>query len=123
MKYALDTAFELSKLLKFSAKQNAEHKRIQAEIAPEEPGFRTLCPTRWTVRASSLRSIIQNYSVLQCSFADMAKCHPEMSALCSGIAAEFNSFNLAFGVALGEKVLTLADNLSRASKVTATTAD
>ena len=31
-----------------------------------------------------------------------------------GIAAQFNSFAFAFDVALGEKVFTPADNLSRA---------
>ena len=49
IKNALDIAFELSKLLKYSSKRNAQFKNIQAEIAPEQPGFRTLCPTRWTV--------------------------------------------------------------------------
>ena len=42
IKNALDTAFELSKLLKYSSKRNAELKNIHAEIASEQPGFRTL---------------------------------------------------------------------------------
>ena len=29
------------------------------------PGVRVLCPTRWTVRADSMESIVRNYSVLQ----------------------------------------------------------
>ena len=114
---ALDTSFELSKLLKYSAKRNAQYKQIQAELSPEEPGFRTLCPTRWTVRSSSLQSILRNYSVLQASlasFADTAKRDPEMLARCAGIAAQFQTFNFLFGISLGEKVLSLADNLSRA---------
>lgn len=45
LKDALDTTFELSKLLKYSAKRSAEFKRIHEEMAPKEPGFRTLCPT------------------------------------------------------------------------------
>ena len=116
LQVALDTVFELSKLLKYSAKRKAEFKQIQAQMAPEDPGFRTLCPTRWTVRASSLQSIIQNYSVIQCSlesFADMAKRDPEMSARCTGVASQFQSFEFFFGVALGEKVICLADNLSK----------
>ena len=47
LKDALDTAFELSNLLKFSAKRNAEFKRMHAGMARDEPGFCTLCPTRW----------------------------------------------------------------------------
>ena len=116
VKEALDTTFELSKLLKYSAKRVAEYKRLKQEIAPEEPGFRTLCPTRWTVRAASLQSILSNYSVLQDSlanFADMAKNDHEMSAKCMGVGAQFSSFNFLFGVALGQLVLELADNLSK----------
>ena len=88
VKDALDTTFELSKLLKFSAKRAAEFQRLKKEIAPEEPGFRTLCPTRWTVRASSLASVLTNYEVLQASlekFTDMAKYDHEMSAKCNGV--------------------------------------
>ena len=112
----LDTAFELSKLLKFSAKHNAEFKRIHAEMVPDEPGFRTLCRTRWTVQAASLQSICKNYTVLQRSlesFSEMAKRDPEISARCSGISAQFHSFDFFFGVHLGEKVLGLADSLSK----------
>ena len=103
IKNALDTAFELSKLLKYSSKRNAEFKNIHAEIAPEQPGFRTLCPTRWTVRASSLNSILQNYTVIQKSldtFADSASRDPEMSARCTDVATQFEQFNFLFGVHL-----------------------
>ena len=53
-------------------------------------------------------------SVALDSIAGMAKRDPEMSARCSGVAAQFHSFNLFFGVALGGKVIDLADNLSKA---------
>ena len=59
---AIDTTFELSKLLKYSAKRTAEYKRLKQEIAPEELGFRTMCPTRWTVRAASLKCFVQLFS-------------------------------------------------------------
>ena len=42
IKNALDTALELSNLLKYSAKGKSEYTRLQAEMAPEDPGFRTL---------------------------------------------------------------------------------
>ncbi len=63
MKDALDTTFEVSKLVKFSPK-------LKEKLAPNSPGFRVLCPTRWTVRADSLKSdslksVMNNYSVLQ----------------------------------------------------------
>lgn len=38
--------------------------KINDEMAPSDPGFHTLCPTRWTVRADSLASVRINYAVL-----------------------------------------------------------
>ena len=73
---ALNTTFELSNLLKYSASKKAEYIRLQQEIAPSQAGFRNLCPTRWTVRASSLKSILDNYDVLEQSLEKFT----EMSA-------------------------------------------
>ncbi len=38
--------------------------KLKADLSPETMGIRPLCPTRWTVRAESLRSVILNYSVI-----------------------------------------------------------
>ena len=57
----LDTTFEISKLVKFFPRRDALFNKLKAKISPEMPGFRTLCPTRWTVRASSLESVNNNY--------------------------------------------------------------
>ena len=40
-------------------------EKLKAELAPETPGFRVFCPTRWTVRAASLQSVIDNWIPLQ----------------------------------------------------------
>ena len=36
-----------------------------------------------------------------------------MSARCTGVDTQFEQFNFLFGVALGEKLLSVADNLSK----------
>ena len=54
LRNVLDTVFEITKLLKFSPKCDALFNKLKQEIASGTPGFRTLCPTRWTVRAASL---------------------------------------------------------------------
>ena len=38
---------------------------LKSELSLETPGFRVLCPTRWTVRADSLLNVIDNYTALQ----------------------------------------------------------
>ena len=55
---ALDTTSDISKLLKYSPKRDRMFEKLKAELAPETPSFRVLCPTRWTVRAASLQSVI-----------------------------------------------------------------
>ncbi len=65
---ALETAFEISKLIKFSPKRNAAFDRIKADIPEEDAhtgvGVRSFCPTRWTVCGDSISSILDNYNVL-----------------------------------------------------------
>ena len=63
-----------------------------------------------------MNSILQNYTVIQKSldtFADSASRDPEMSARCTDVATQFEQFNFLFGVALGEKLLSVADNLCK----------
>lgn len=64
MKGALDVAFEITKLVKKSPRRDAIFSKLKKEIAPAAPGVRVLCPTRWTVRADALHSIVENYEVL-----------------------------------------------------------
>ena len=68
MRDALDTTFEISKLIKLSPKRDSLFEKLKPDISPGAPGFRTLCPTRWTVRGSggsSFKSVAQNYGTLQ----------------------------------------------------------
>ena len=51
--------------MKYSPRRDTIFEKLKAKLAPDTPGFRTLCPTRWTVRAASLDSVFENYAVLQ----------------------------------------------------------
>ena len=64
MKSSLETVNEISKLIKKSPKRDAMFQRLKQGIAQDCPGFRVLCPTRWTVRAASMNSVLDNYEVL-----------------------------------------------------------
>ena len=111
----LDTCFEMSKLLKFSPKRDAAFETLKSQLAPNNPGFRTLCPTRWTVRATSLNSIYQNYNVLK-KFWDDARgfsVDSECRARIIGVQAQMSQFSFLFGLMLAERVLQHTDNLSK----------
>jgi len=100
MRDALDTTHEISKLLKLSPKRDGLFERIKQELAPETPGFRTLCPTRWTVRAASLHSVINNYTVLQELWDECETSDFEIRARIIGVASQMLTFDYLFGVML-----------------------
>jgi hypothetical protein len=55
---------EITKLIKKSPRRDALLQKLKQELSFETPGIRVLCPTRWTVRATALHSILENYEVL-----------------------------------------------------------
>ena len=61
----MDTTHEITKLVKKSPARDAMFKKlkVQCESVSSSPGIRVLCPTRWTVRANALQSIVNNYPV------------------------------------------------------------
>jgi len=66
-KDALETVFEISRLVKFSPKRNAAFDKIRAanEDYNQSPvGLKTFCHTRWTVRGDPLESVVANYNSL-----------------------------------------------------------
>ena len=67
---ALDTAFEISKLIRVSLKRNAAFDCIKIENPAEEEskpshGTHSFCPTRWTVCGNAIESILYNYDALK----------------------------------------------------------
>ena len=92
-------------------------EEIKDEIAPGSPGVRVLCPTRWTVRADSMMSIIQNYNVLNELWGKACEVvkDTETIARIRGAEAQMVSFELFYGLVLGEMLLRHTDNPSKRS--------
>ena len=92
---ALDHCLEICKLVKFSPRREGIFDRLKAELSPQVPGLHNLCPTRWTVRATSLESIRLNYSTLLAIWeeaVDVVK-QPEIKARIGGVAAKMKEFD------------------------------
>ena len=113
MQDALDTTHEITKLIKKSPARDAIFKRLKEEMASDSPGIRVLCPTRWTVRANALKSILDNYNVLLELWAESLERvkDTEMKARVQGVAAQMMKFDYFFGVSLGLLILNHSDNL------------
>ena len=65
LKNSMDTTYEISNLVKRSPKRDEMLQKIQKDILLEYPRFRVLWPTRWTVRAESMKRILDNCVALQ----------------------------------------------------------
>ena len=75
------------------------------------PLDRVLCTTRWTVWAKSLRSVLNNYSILQQLWVCVVDC-PDIRARVISVKALMESFDYFFGISTGELVLGHCDNFS-----------
>ena len=115
MKDALDTSYELIKLVKKSPRCDALLQQLKEQMPNDSPGIRVLCPTRWTVRAQALHSILANYEVLQILWDESLEIvkDTEMRSRIQGVLSCMKSFDFYFGVSLGELLLNHSDNLSK----------
>ena len=109
-KNALDITLEISKLVKKSPKRDAMFLKLKDELQPEAPGIRVLCPHHWTVRADSLKSVLDNHVVLQELWEEAHEVvsESEMRGRIGGVAVQ-----MMIGVYLRQTVLRHLDNLSR----------
>ena len=118
MKEALDTRYEITKLVKKSPKRDAKLQQIkeqlQHETSESSPGIRLLCPTRRTVRASAIHSIVENYPVLKELWTwSLDNCSDtEMKARIRGVDYHMMKFYFVYGLGLDECILRHADSLS-----------
>ena len=87
---------------------------IKKDVCPGAIGFRVLCPTRWTVRAASLSSVIENYTVFQDLWPECLDCtkDTETKARILGVEVQMKTFNYLFGILLGEVILRNTDKLN-----------
>ena len=112
---ALDTVGEISRLLKYSPRRDTLFESIKSDTAPGVPGFRTLCPTRWTTKAVSLQSVIDNYDMFQELWVEAkdVTADSEARARICGVEAQMMIFDFLFGLVLGVCILSHTDNLSK----------
>ena len=111
----LDVTHEILKLIKKSPHRDAIFGHIKMEMAADTPGLRVLCPHRWTVKAESLKSILDNYDALretwEISISNIKD--TEMKSRIIGVSTQMETFKYLYGIMLGHLILSHSDNLSR----------
>ena len=96
--------YDLAQLFKFSPKRltlfNSLRKEVSINTGEVTPNLRMLCPTRWTVRHTSIASILRNYSIIQSALEEISHGHDEYAAKASGMALKMEDFDMFFGLKL-----------------------
>ena len=64
-----DTTREICKLVKKSPQRDTKLSEIRAATQNQEKSIHAFCPTRWTVRAETLCSVIENHNELKALWA------------------------------------------------------
>ena len=108
---SLYTSYEITKLVKFSPKRNSHLRKIHEEEYYENEEklngkmqtMRLFSHTRWTVRASSLTSICENYKELEelWNWCLIEYKDRETKARIHGVQAQMQTFDYFFGLRLG----------------------
>jgi hypothetical protein len=107
MRDALETTHEATKLIKYSPQRESIFQQIKSLSGCNSPDVRVLCPTRWTVSAEALASIINNFDSLQRTWEEAVEVvrDTEIKARIRGVSAVMNTCNFLFGCMLGEMIL------------------
>lgn len=108
--------YDLIQLIKFSPKRltifDSLRKEVSINSGETTPSLRSLCPTRWTVRHSSIDSILKNYKTMQLALEEIKKGHDEYAAKASGLLTRMENFDTYFALHLAFLLFAAAEQLS-----------
>lgn len=113
IKEALNFCTKLIQLIKCSPKRQVVFEKIQAQHdSPSQSRICSFCPTRWTVRTSAIKSILDNYEALQLAMEASSHGSDDCLIRCSGMIALMEKFNTYFGLELSFLVFSITEQLS-----------
>ena len=90
---ALSLVKEIVTCLRESPKRLAFFTSLQEKTSP---GLRPLCPTRWTMRISSVSALLVNYSSLTEFLIEQQTARSDYGAKCSGFLRQLLDFRMFF---------------------------
>ena len=112
----MEFIYELVQLIKFSPKRLYVFESIRSNVVvcggESTPRLRSLCPTRWTVRHTSINSILLNYEILLNTLEEVQKGHDEYAAKATGLRTRMELFDTYFGLKLSHLVFSAAEQFS-----------
>ena len=97
-------------LIQYSPKRltlfNALRKEVSINSGESTQSLRMLCPTRWTIRLTSIDSIICNYKVLQAALYEIEQGWDEYAIKASGLLSCMEQFETLFSLKLAHQIFS-----------------
>ena len=110
---ALNFAIEIIQLtITASPQKTSAVQEYQGRQRRECNGVRLLCPIRWTVKGTAMKSLLDNYESLQDSMETVASGYDEYARKASGLLALMQQFRTFFGLKLALELFTVTETLS-----------
>ena len=110
---AMDLVREIVKLINFSPKRKTLFSSKLTENDQTGSTIKPLCPTRWTVRAASMRSVLEQYSVIMDTMQEVNETtRDEYGLKAGGVLAAMEKFSTLFGLRLGHLLFGAAEETS-----------
>ena len=103
---------EISNLIKISPKRDQMLDKIRNDLSVSCPGFRILCLTMWTVRAESLKSVLDTWIRLESLWEKSQNLDPEMRKRSIGFKKLMETFNYFYDVNVLQLLLRHSYELS-----------
>lgn len=106
---------ELASFFRDSAKRTAVLESVLADMN-KNPRSRLhpLCPTRWTVRARALNSVLKNYKTVMDSLDELSDENGQTGAKAGGLLDKMRTFECLMGLTICHEVFSIIEQLATA---------
>ncbi len=115
LKETFETVYEICNLVEKSPQRDTKLTELREKFKNESKGVHSFCPTRWTVRGETLKSINDNHDELLelWTWSLSVLKDTAMKARITGVSTVMKKFSFYFGCCLGVCLLRQTDNLSK----------
>ena len=77
-------------------------EKLSFDLSINSSRLKPLCPTRWTIRASSMNSLLVNYQLVKSVMEEVLEQRGDSGVRASGWVNQMENFQTFFGLKLGE---------------------
>jgi len=109
---------DLVNLIRLSPKRSALLCSMQGDDdmgSPQRRNLRPLCPTRWTTRHESINSILDNYTAVRDTLAEISECESsDAGTKANGLYTRMTTFLFYFSLVTGLMIFSRTEALSKA---------